>query len=473
MPVVSDFTALLSGTSWNGGATVGRGAFLTYSFEVVAQTYLGADYTAQFLGSVAALSPTERAAARTALEAWAQVSGLVLFEVPAGQGDIRFAKYDLSLAPIELRTSGGFTNYPDVFVGPVSVRATLGGGDVFLPKTITASPYVLLHEIGHALGLKHSFEDLGGTAPTLAPALDTAAQTVMSYTGVGGVDRLGPLDVQAIQHLYGGPGADGAHLASWSWDPVRYILTQTGTAGADTVLGVGTGDVMTGGSGADVLAGMNGDDSLLGGEGADRLYGDLGGDSVDGGAGDDAISGGDGTNYLRGGDGADSIVGGAGFDDINGNMGDDTCVSGGGDDWVVGGKDNDSLAGSAGQNLVYGNIGADTCDGGAGNDIVRGGQDNDVLLGAAGDDFVSGDRGDDTVTGGSGADLFHSFVGAGIDRVLDFSATQGDRVMLDAGAVFTVRQSGADTVIDLGGADQVILVGVSMSTLTSGSVFVG
>jgi Ca2+-binding RTX toxin-like protein len=204
--------------------------------------------------------------------------------------------------------------------------------------------------------------------------------------------------------------------------------------------------------------------------GADVLTG-VGNDTIDGLAGADTITETGGVNYLRGGDGNDSISGGVGFDDINGNQGNDTCVSGGGDDWVVGGKDNDSLTGSAGQNLVYGNLGADTCEGGGGNDIVRGGQDNDIVSGGAGDDFVSGDKGSDTVTGGAGADIFHTFGDAGVDRVTDFSLSQGDRVQLDPGTVYTVSQVGADTVINMSGGGQMTLLGVQMSTLTPGWIF--
>ena len=119
---------------------------------------------------------------------------------------------------------------------------------------------------------------------------------------------------------------------------------------------------------------------------------------------------------------------------------------------------------------VYGNLGDDTCNGDDGNDIVRGGQGSDVVNGGAGDDFVSGDKGDDTMTGGAGADLFHTFSDAGIDRVLDFSVAQGDRVLLDPGTQFTVMQVGGDTVIMMN-AGQMVLVGIQMSSLPPGSIF--
>jgi hypothetical protein len=199
-----------------------------------------------------------------------------------------------------------------------------------------------------------------------------------------------------------------------------------------------------------------------------------GGDTIQGTAGPDTINGGSiGANYLRGNAGDDVINGGSLFDDINGNMGNDTAHGNAGDDWVVGGKDQDQLFGDAGDDQVLGNLGNDTLDGGDGNDVVRGGQGDDVINGGAGNDYVSGDRGNDTETGGAGADNFHSFSGAGIDRVLDFNVSEGDRVQLDPGTQFQITQVGADTVIDLGGGDEVILVGVQASTLPPGTVFLG
>jgi Ca2+-binding RTX toxin-like protein len=207
--------------------------------------------------------------------------------------------------------------------------------------------------------------------------------------------------------------------------------------------------------------------------GPDSLTALPGAAEIHAGAGADTIYGGLAPDYLRGDDGDDSLVGGAAFDDINGNTGNDTAYGGRGDDWVVGGKDDDLLFGDTGNDLVYGNLGRDTCNGGDGNDIVRGGQDNDLVGGGAGDDFVSGDKGDDTMAGGPGADVFHSFGDAGVDRVTDFSLSQGDRVVLDPGTSYTVAQAGADTVITMGGGGHMILVGVAMSSLTGAWIGVG
>jgi serralysin len=212
-------------------------------------------------------------------------------------------------------------------------------------------------------------------------------------------------------------------------------------------------------------------ENVLGGSGSDTITGNDVANLIRGGLGNDSIDGGTGDDYLRGDEGDDRIVGGAGFDDINGNMGNDTASGGAGPDWVVGGKDNDRLAGDDGDDIVYGNLGNDTCDGGVGNDLVRGGQGDDSLTGGAGNDWLSGDRGDDTISGGAGADTFHSFAGAGVDRVIDFSIAEGDRVQLDPGTAYTVSQVGGDTVISMGPGDQMILVGVTMTSLPAGWIF--
>jgi serralysin len=178
----------------------------------------------------------------------------------------------------------------------------------------------------------------------------------------------------------------------------------------------------------DAIAGV-GNDSLTGNNLANRLTSGAGSDTVLGGEGGDTLADTSGSNYLRGDAGDDSVSGGTGFDDINGNMGNDTV------------------------------------DGGAGNDWVRGGQGDDSVMGGPGDDWIWGDKGNDTISGGAGADIFHSLVGAAIDRITDFNYVQGDRLVLDGGPSRTIAQSAADVLVDMGNGDQVILVGVSLAGL--------
>jgi len=233
------------------------------------------------------------------------------------------------------------------------------------------------------------------------------------------------------------------------------VVIAVGTDIENAVSGTGS-DSITGNALNNSLAGGGGDDTIMGGQGADTITDPWG------------------THYLRGEDGNDSIVGGVGFDDINGNKGDDTVDGGlGGNDWLVGGQGDDLIIAHVSRNILYGNLGDDTLMAGSGGELMRGGQGNDSMAGGAGADWISGDRGNDTLSGGGGADTFHTFSGAGIDRVLDFSLAEGDRVQVDAGTAYTVSQVGADTVIDMGAGDQMILVGVQAATLTPGWIFTG
>jgi Ca2+-binding RTX toxin-like protein len=185
----------------------------------------------------------------------------------------------------------------------------------------------------------------------------------------------------------------------------------------------------------------------------------------------DSYAAGSGNDWVWAGGGHDTVQGNTGNDVLHGYDGDDLMHGGKDDDEVLGEDGNDLLFGDLGNDLVHGGAGNDLCEGGEGNDIVRGGQGNDVVRGGAGDDWLSGDKGDDTVTGGTGADIFHSFSGAGLDRITDFSRAEGDRIQLDPGTTYTVAQTGADTVVTLGGGGQVVLVGVTASTLGEGWIF--
>jgi Ca2+-binding RTX toxin-like protein len=305
-------------------------------------------------------------------------------------------------------------------------------------------------------------------------------------TGGAGNDRFVLIDLVPTQIVVDGGSGTNTLQALWNsfrlpTVPIDFYLNQPHEGQGVVATGFVSLNVETAsahifaGDGAETITTSGENDQILGGGGNDMLTDNQSGfgagavqESIFGGAGDDRIFAGGGNHYLRGDEGADSIMGGVGFDDINGNMGNDTLAGRSGDDWTVGGKDDDQLDGGDGNDLVYGNLGRDICIGGEGNDIVRGGQDDDVLSGGGGDDFVSGDRGADTITGGSGADTFHSFQDAGLDRVKDFSQVQGDRVLLDPGTTFSVSQVGADTVIDFGGGNQMILEGVALATLRDG-----
>ncbi|MFC3070167.1 family 16 glycosylhydrolase [Phenylobacterium soli] len=197
----------------------------------------------------------------------------------------------------------------------------------------------------------------------------------------------------------------------------------------------------------------------------------LEGGSLQGGDGADTLTGGaNGSNRLMGGGGSDQITGGGYFDALNGNAGADTVHGGGGDDWVSGGRDDDFVFGDAGNDIANGNLGNDTVDGGPGDDTVRGGAGDDRLFGGDGNDHLWGDRGVNNLTGGAGADTFHTFAGAGVSYVSDFHQAEGDRIAVD-GAAYTVSQSGADVLVDLGGGTQMILQNTQLTSLHDGWIF--
>ena len=87
--------------------------------------------------------------------------------------------------------------------------------------------------------------------------------------------------------------------------------------------------------------------------------------------------------------------------------------------------------------------------------LTDGGSGNDHLYGGAGDDVLNGVDGNNWLTGGAGADRFVlNRNGTGTTTVLDFDASEGDRVRVDtaAGNEGTLAKLGLNVQNDNGNA---------------------
>ena len=242
--------ALLTGAAW--GAGFGTPQVVTYSF---AQDGAGGFGHGLAAWQWAGFSPAQQAAARQALAAWAAAGGLSFVEVPdtlAGVGvDLRFRLEDFG----NLAMAG--ESYGPPF-GTIALSLPLFGADSLAPSASRIGFTVLLHEIGHALGLKHPWEG----DVTLDPALDTTDTTVMAYSfgraGLATAPR--PLDALAVQELYGPPGASSV---AWRFDASAGAVFGQGGTADETLAAPDYGAVLAGGGGNDTLLGGAGLDVAL------------------------------------------------------------------------------------------------------------------------------------------------------------------------------------------------------------------
>ncbi|SLN67689.1 Serralysin C precursor [Pseudoruegeria aquimaris] len=380
---------------------------------------------------------------------------------------------------------------------------------------------LILHEIGHALALKHPFE--GGT--TLPAAFDTNKYTVMSYDENPDInadadammlfdilalqDRWGAVAYNAGNSVYTGPrtntvdpiwdtgGTDvldasarsgavtldlreGMFSRFGSHDDVVIaygvqIENAIGGSGADTITGNGLANDLRGRGGADTIAGNNGNDTLLGeggndllrgGNGADLLKGNRGADRLEGGGGNDRLEGLEDNDVLLGGQGADRLFGGGGADTLSGNRGADRLFGGDGNDRLYGQEDNDIAYGGRGADRLYGAGGNDTLTGGDGADTLEGGDGADVLFGLDGNDRMLGQNGNDRLEAHAGADVL--FGGSGNDTLKgglgDDSLYGGNGADLIAGGAGDDWQTGG------AGADIFVFTGSFGSDTVSGFV---
>ena len=251
---------------YKAGGALGTGAILSYSFPWSASgtaTWASAPNYSPLNepASGFALSPMQQVAFRSALASWSQVANLQFVEVadnPDAVGDIRIAWTGVPNPPSDAWTwqsSDFWANAGDIWLSDA-----LMGGQPDVDWQAGGFNYMaLIHELGHALWLKHPFE---GSA-VMPVDTDTNQYTVMSYTehphylfvryhpavlepdgsvtvswDVVPVYPSTPmlLDVAAIQRLYGANMSWHAGNDVYTFDPdTPFIMTLWDAGGVDTI----------------------------------------------------------------------------------------------------------------------------------------------------------------------------------------------------------------------------------------------
>jgi Ca2+-binding RTX toxin-like protein len=226
--------------------------------------------------AISVFNAAQQEAIAAILKYTSSITGIVFQESTSGKNaDIHFANTDLKGSS----TAGLCDNsYSYRYDGNRTVTAYIADAYVYLDDvewgdengTPTAGGQgyeTLLHEVGHALGLKHSFAD-----PKVLPkSQDNTDNTVMSYTHKGNYKtEFQSYDLAALKWIYGNDGLGGISNSS-----VTIAKQSQSTAGADWLIGTKNNDTLNGLSGNDTLEGGKGNDKLTGGSGKDTFVFDM------------------------------------------------------------------------------------------------------------------------------------------------------------------------------------------------------
>ncbi len=334
--------SLLAGSKWGGG--LGQGATIEFSFARYGSTWAGDYGDGEPDSGFRPLNAQQHAAALKALQLWADVARIDFVEVQetaSKVGDIRFG---LSNVPATAWAYYPTDEYPeggDVWLGAAS---HLGQTDY---RDGTYYFHTVMHEIGHALGLKHPHDPDGAGVTSSSDWLGVSAMSYRSYAGDGVSGAYSndffptsPMlwDISAIQALYGANYATRAGNTTYQWGNGEQIFECLWDGGGRDVIDCSnqssavTISLVAGswsrigpaytwydfreGSTPNTLSIARGVtiEDAKGGGAADTLLGNAAANRLEGNAGADLLSGNDGADSLDGGAGIDRLTGGRGAD---------------------------------------------------------------------------------------------------------------------------------------------------------------